>query len=82
MEILIRPDGQLRYVYDELLDLSSIGPLNICRGSHVEPLASGLWSADLSPVNGPVLGPFAKRSAAVAAEVRWLEQHWLLSSDR
>lgn len=82
MEILIRPDGQIRWVYNELLDLSALGPLQIKRGSHVEPADGGLWLADLSPVDGPVLGPFEKRSEAIAAEVCWLGRHWLLRVDR
>jgi len=32
----------------------------------------GAWVADLRPVNGPLLGPFAKRSVALAAEEEWL----------
>jgi hypothetical protein len=31
------------------------------------------WEADMSPVNGPVLGPFATRGAALTAEVTWLK---------
>ncbi len=37
----------------------------------------GRWHADLSPVGGPVLGPFGQRSAALAAETSWLDEHWL-----
>src|SRR4051812_14274881 len=55
-------------VYDEAIDLAALGQLNIRRGGHVEPRQTGGWSADLAPVNGPVLGPFATRSAALAAE--------------
>jgi hypothetical protein len=33
------------------------------------------WSANLSPVRGPKLGPFPRRSQALAAERQWLEQH-------
>jgi hypothetical protein len=51
--------------------------LSIRRGSHVEPDEHGNWLCDLSPVSGPLLGPFASRSAALAAEVDWLTQHWL-----
>ena len=48
------------------------------RASHVEPHPDGGWSADLSPVNGPVLmdeggKPFANRQDALDAEVRWLD---------
>ncbi|MGA2499683.1 MAG: hypothetical protein ABSH20_18250 [Tepidisphaeraceae bacterium] len=32
----------------------------------------GRWWADLSPVSGPTLGPFAKRGQALDAKARWL----------
>lgn len=31
--------------------------------------------ADLSPVGGPLLGPYQRRSEALAAEVQWLAEH-------
>ena len=77
MQLLIQPGGTVRCVYGEDLDLSRLGPLAIRRGSHVEPTDDGRWTADLSPVSGPVLGPFASRSAALEAERKWLERHWL-----
>ncbi|EMB17938.1 hypothetical protein RE6C_01332 [Rhodopirellula europaea 6C] len=40
---------------------------------------NGQWTADLSPVGGPVLGPFALRSEAIEAEIEWLHCHWLLT---
>ncbi|MEX2170068.1 MAG: hypothetical protein WD851_12225 [Pirellulales bacterium] len=80
MELVIDSRGGCRLVYDEALDLSSLGPVSIRRASHVEPTAAGEWHADLSPVGGPVLGPFAKRSAALTAEQAWLELHWLLAA--
>ena len=80
MELLITPIGQCRCVYDELLDLRGLGPLKIQRASHVEPNAAGQWTADLSPVHGPQLGPFTSRSEALAAEVDWLYSNWLLAS--
>jgi hypothetical protein len=37
----------------------------------------GPWIADLSPVNGPTLGPFTDRAAALDAERGWLvTNHW------
>ncbi len=63
------------------LVVQSNGSMNIQRGSHVEPTADGQWTADLSPVAGPVLGPFTLRTAALAAERQWLEEHWLISAD-
>ena len=77
MQLLIDPRGPVHGVYTEAIDLASLGPLSIRRGSHVEPLADGRWSADLAPVCGPSLGPFALRSQALEAEREWLETHWL-----
>ena len=77
MEFVITTNGDVRCVYDETLPLHELGVLTISRGSHVEPTTTGQWTADLSPVQGPRLGPFATRSAALQAEREWLEQHWL-----
>ncbi len=77
MQLMIRPDGTVHCLYGEELDLHELGSLAIARGSHVEPDATGQWTADLSPVNGPRLGPFSSRSDSIAAERQWLETHWL-----
>ncbi|WP_166822381.1 hypothetical protein [Thalassoroseus pseudoceratinae] len=79
MQIIVQNDGSLRCLYSEELDLRCLGQLTITRGSHVEPTSDGQWTADLSPVNGPTLGPFTARSQALDAEREWLEQHWLTS---
>lgn len=76
-ELVVAPGGSIRCLYDEHLPLSTFGPLTIIRASHVEPNAQGQWVADLSPVQGPRLGPFALRSEALAAEQYWLLEHWL-----
>jgi hypothetical protein len=80
MELIIEATGQGRCVYDELFDLAMFGPLSIRRASHVEPDDQGRWIADLGPVDGPLLGPFTHRSAALEAEVAWLQRHWLDSA--
>ena len=77
MQLVIDTAGSVRCLYSEAIDLAALGPLAIRRGSHVEPTADGRWLCDLSPVSGPVLGPFGCRSEALAAEVAWLEAHWL-----
>jgi len=77
MQLLIRPGGKIECVYSEELDLHQLGSLSIARGSHVEPDVTGRWTADLSPVNGPMLGPFSSRSEALTAERDWLNEHWL-----
>jgi len=77
MQLVVQPDGSLKCVYGEAIDLYALGHVSISRGSHVEPDSNGQWLADLSPVSGPLLGPFATRSLALDAEVAWLEAHWL-----
>ena len=77
MQLAIAPGGVVRCVYSEVIDLSTLGSPTISRASHVEPDQHGRWLADLSPVHGPVLGPFQNRSDALRAEQDWLEVHWL-----
>jgi hypothetical protein len=77
MRLVIDRCGRVRAIYEEALDLAALGRLEIRRASHVEPNEAGGWRADLSPVGGPVLGPFARRSAALEAERDWLEANWL-----
>ena len=69
MQLLISPGGTIRCLYAETIDLAQIGRASISRGSHVEPDQDGRWFADLAPVGGPRLGPFARRSDALNAEV-------------
>ncbi len=77
MQLLIDRHGHGRCLYGEEIDLTALGTLTIQRGSHVEPDAAGQWWADLSPVGGPRLGPYHRRSEALTAEQAWLETHWL-----
>jgi len=77
MEIVITADGNLRCLYGEAVNLHVLGRLEIRRGSHVEPTEDGCWTADLSPVGGPTLGPFPNRSEALTAEREWLQKNWL-----
>jgi len=77
MEIIFNSGGDANCIYSEDLPLAVIGKLTITRASHVEPREDGQWMADLAPVNGPALGPFARRSDALAAEVEWLRMNWL-----
>ena len=77
MQLIVQPSGEVRCLYGEELDLAVLGKLSIERGSHVEPTDDGQWTADLAPVDGPVLGPFPHRSQALDAKRDWLQQHWL-----
>jgi hypothetical protein len=72
MELVVDAGGDVRCIYDEVLDLREIGTLQITRASHVEPDAEGYWWADMGPVGGPVLGPYGSRSEALGAERGWL----------
>ena len=72
MELVVGLDGGVRCIYDESLDLRALGKLQITRASHVEPDRDGNWWADMGPVEGPVLGPYASRSEALQAERGWL----------
>ena len=78
MQLVVAPGGTVRCVYDETIELTTLGTLSISRGSLVEPPADGRWTADLAVVSGPLLGPFEHRSEALAAERAWLDEHWLL----
>ncbi len=77
--VRITADGIVEFVYDD--DLSAAlatlpATSTIVRASHVEPCADGIhWSADMSPVGGPVLTGFVSRAAALDAERAWLREH-------
>ena len=83
LELAISPDGSVRFIYDDetLAALEKVCKasgiefkVEIRRASHVEP--EGMtWVADMSPVNGPRLGPFKTRKEALEAEHSWLIQH-------
>jgi hypothetical protein len=82
MELRVDPFGSVHCVYGEAIDLAALGVLSIRRASQVEPDGQGLWWVDLSPVGGPVLGPFPSRTPALQAEHAWLEAHWLAGRRR
>lgn len=68
-------NGTAKMIYTEEMDLNELGNLNISRASHVEPTKDGKWTADMAPVNGPILGPFETRKEALAEEVKWIEDN-------
>ncbi len=75
MDLRIDRQGRVVCVYSEEINLSRLGSLSIRRASHVEPDETGQWWADMVPLGGPRLGPFARRSQALAAESAWLDSH-------
>jgi hypothetical protein len=58
-----------------MIDLALLGSLSIRRASYVEPDDNGQWWADLAPIGGPKLGPFARQSEALDAEAVWLDKY-------
>ncbi len=73
--ISVSEGGEVRFLWnDDLAPLLELGEGRIVRASHVEPEGPG-WSADLSPVEGPILGPFPLRQGAIDAERNWLEKN-------
>lgn len=80
MKIRIDKDGTTRFIYsDTVRDLLKEGDAQITRASHVEPDPErpGFWTADMSPVGGPVRKGFELREEALRWEVEWLEQNGL-----
>lgn len=73
MELIIKPSGVIQCVYSDEFDFRTLGQPRIRRASHVEPNETGRWIADLSPVNGPTLGPFDRRDDALRAEKEYLD---------
>lgn len=80
VKVVVTPEGTMRFIYrDALRPLLEAGQAKIERASHVEPVRDAflhggtMWEADLSPVHGPVLGPFTTRQEALDAEVEWLD---------
>jgi hypothetical protein len=80
VELVIEGSGMVRCLYGEEIDLPELGRLQIQRASYVEPDLQGAWHADLSPIGGPTLGPFGRRTQALDAERSWLETHWLVQA--
>lgn len=73
--IVAAPTPKMKFIYnDKLRPLLDMGRANVRRASHVEPHGTQ-WTADLSPVGGPLLGPFDLRQEALDAEVAWLAEH-------
>jgi hypothetical protein len=77
--IVVRPNGLIEFIYDDDLKgfIDQQSEKKLFRASHVEPDDKGNWWADLSPIDGPKLGPFNTRQAALNAEVEWIQKNYL-----
>jgi hypothetical protein len=90
-DILIDEEGNIRFVYSDLLDSVFVDDdRETKRASHVEPASSFGWEqdgwlADMKPSGGPLLyaskdergvkHAFETRAEALAAEREWLRKH-------
>jgi len=80
MKMTFEVDGRVKFIYDDTLAAvaTEIGRVSVARASHVEPACQFFhdvrdgWAADMGPVGGPILGPFATREEALLAERVWL----------
>ena len=64
----IEPDGTVVTVYTDTIDLRAVGHIHAVRASVVEWDEPGqVWTARIL-ATGEILGPFATRAEAVAAE--------------
>jgi hypothetical protein len=77
---LVIKAGTIKAIYDDCLtSLFPLGDVTVKRASRVEPDHSSMdgspcWCADLSPVGGPMLTDFPTRTAALQAEVQYLDR--------
>ena len=81
MQLVIHPNGSIRCLYTEAIDLHQLGSPTMTRASVVDPDKAGRWWCDLAVIDGPTLGPFPLRSDALRAESAWLAWHWLTMPD-
>lgn len=77
----ITPTGKIEFIHDDDMTeiVSGCGNTRIERASHVEPDTEnpGTWFVSLLPVGGPIMTGFTRRSDALAAEVKWIEENRL-----
>jgi len=82
MNIVLKKDGTIQFIYDEKLigALSGVSAERVDkRATYVEPDPDnpGKWYVDLSPSGGPVVKDFSCRSAAIKYELDWLKENIL-----
>jgi hypothetical protein len=79
-QVIIK-DGKVTFIYaDKMKPFLELGEATVKRVSHVEPVTIAgevKWTADMSPVSGPTLGPFDSRQEALDREVEWLNANQL-----
>lgn len=74
-ELFIQPDGQIKCLYTDLIDLSRFGKLHVERASHVEfDDIKQTWTVRLAG-SGKVIGDgFESRQEALDFEVDYLNR--------
>ncbi len=80
MTLIVQPDGSVKAIYGEELELTSLGPLRVKRASHVEHSAVWqqwyVWLDSIAiKLNLPNCQRFNSRKEALAWEVSQLEEN-------
>lgn len=83
LTLVVSDGGSIKAIYDDALVplMDQAESVVTRRASHVEPSITewgdgrSYWTADLSPVGGPMLTGFTTRKAALDAEVEYLRGH-------
>jgi hypothetical protein len=86
MNLYVHPNGTIRCLYSETLNLSKLGYLTIQRASNVEykpdpATPTHSWHVDLTPIGIPIISSgFPCRSKALQCETEQLE--FILSQEK
>ena len=78
MQLVIDPQGRVRFVYTEAVDLSALGPPVIERvfgGTRCRRALAGRSGC----VGRTLARTVRRRSDALRAEEQWLAEHWLVT---
>jgi hypothetical protein len=81
MHLIVSPEGRVKCLYGEAIDLKALGTIRVSRASYVEPDVNANWWANMAASEGPLLGPFTTRTQALKAEEEWLLQNRLRTDE-
>jgi hypothetical protein len=70
-------NGEIKYLYNETINLNSLGEADIQRASYVEP-SDDKWYVDFSPIGeDKIIKGFGTRSEAIKYEIKYIENNIL-----
>lgn len=70
-------NGEAVFIYEDGHPCLDLGRVQTKRASHVEPTENGLWCADMSPIDGPLLEETRSRKQSVSREHQWISENRL-----